>query len=284
MRHRLMIAPLLGALWLLALCVGFLVDEQSHSVLAAPEGATATPTNIATATATNTALPSPTLSATPTACTIEFSDVPPGSTFYPYVRCLACRGHIGGYADGTFRPNYDVTRGQLCKIMANIAGYLDPISTDTQSFEDVLPVSTFWLYIENLYLRGIVRGYPCGSAPSEPCIPPQNRPYFRPNTNASRGQVAKVIELTMGFGDPIPPGQQTFEDVTSDNPFHLHVERLWVRNGTTGYPCGGQNEPCIPPQNRPYFRPNNLTTRGQVAKMATLQGTLCSTQLPAGLK
>jgi hypothetical protein len=41
---------------------------------------------------------------TPTACSIQFSDVPEGSTFYAYIRCLACRGVVSGYADGTFRP------------------------------------------------------------------------------------------------------------------------------------------------------------------------------------
>ncbi|MDQ3929869.1 MAG: immune inhibitor A, partial [Chloroflexota bacterium] len=37
---------------------------------------------------------------TSTACTIQFADVQPPNTFYPYVRCLACRGIIGGYPDG----------------------------------------------------------------------------------------------------------------------------------------------------------------------------------------
>jgi hypothetical protein len=36
---------------------------------------------------------------------------------------------------------------------------------------------------------------------------------------------------------------------------------------TTGYPCGGANEPCVLPGNRPYFRPLSHTNRGQLIKL-----------------
>ena len=67
----------------------------------------------------------PSASATPTACDISFNDVLPGSTFYPYVHCLACLGIVQGYPDGSFRPNDNVTRGQASKIVAKFAGYTD---------------------------------------------------------------------------------------------------------------------------------------------------------------
>ena len=112
---------------------------------------------------------------TPTVCPLGFSDVPPGSTFYPYIRCLACEGIVGGYADGTFRPELSVTRAQLAKIVANAAGYYDPASE--QTFTDVPPGSTFYTYVERLAARGIVAGYVCGGA-GEPCDPVQQA-YFR---------------------------------------------------------------------------------------------------------
>jgi hypothetical protein len=62
----------------------------------------------------------------------------------------------------------------------------------TQTFEDVPPGSTFYLYIERLAVRGIVQGYACGS-PGEPCVGPGNRPYYRPNTDITRAQTAKII-------------------------------------------------------------------------------------------
>ncbi len=90
---------------------------------------TPTTTNTPIATDTPTSTPSETGTSTPmptaTACTITFSDVPVGNTFYLNIRCLACRGIINGYSDGTFRPNNNVTRGQLSKIVSNAAGFSD---------------------------------------------------------------------------------------------------------------------------------------------------------------
>lgn len=37
--------------------------------------------------------------------------------------CLACRGVVSGYADGTFRPNNPTTRRELVKMIAVAAGF-----------------------------------------------------------------------------------------------------------------------------------------------------------------
>jgi N-acetylneuraminic acid mutarotase len=199
---------------------------------------------------------------TPTSCVISFTDVPVGSTFYEYIRCLACRGIINGYPDGTFRPNNNVTRGQLSKIVSNSAGFSDPA---TQMFEDVPPGSTFFDYIGRLAARGYINGYPCGG-PGEPCVPPGNLPYFRPNANATRGQISKIVSNAAGFIEPV--SGQTFEDVPPGSTFYDFIERLASRNVMQGYPCGSvPGEPCVPPGNRPYFRPSNNATRGQTSKI-----------------
>ncbi|HET9496591.1 MAG TPA: S-layer homology domain-containing protein, partial [Chloroflexia bacterium] len=171
----------------------------------APPTATATaPAGTATATSTGTVtVPSATATsgastATPTSCTIEFTDVPVTNTFYPFVRCLACQGIITGYPcggefepcnannDPYFRPNNPVTRGQIAKIISLSAGFNEVVPPTQQSFEDVVYGSTFWEFIERLYTRNIIGGYQCGINPAEPCIPPDNRPYFRPNAGATR--------------------------------------------------------------------------------------------------
>jgi len=126
--------------------------------------------------------------------------VPQGSTFYVWIRCLACRGIVNGYPDGTFRPNNNVTRGQLSKIVSNSAGFSEPHTE--QTFEDVPVDSTFYIYIQRLASRGFINGYPCGGA-GEPCIPPENRPYFRPNANATRGQISKIVSNAAGFIEPV---------------------------------------------------------------------------------
>jgi hypothetical protein len=208
--------------------------------------------------------PTPTVSttATPTACTQSFTDVQPTDTFYPFIRCLACRGIIGGYADGTFRPNNNITRGQIAKMVSNAAGFSEPITG--QSFEDVPPASPFYEFIERLYRRGHMGGYPCGQRSTETCIAPENRPYFRPNEDATRGQLSKIVSNAAGYNEPHTG--QFYADITQDNPFYPEIMRLTSRSVMSGYPCGGEGEPCDP-QNRPYFRWGNPVTRGQASKI-----------------
>ena len=148
---------------------------------------TPTTTELPTGTPVPLATTTPVPTATPTACSITFNDEPPGSTFFPFVRCLACLGVVQGYPDGTYRPNNPVTRGQAAKIIANSAGYTDPIPPSRQTFNDVPPGSTFWLYIEKVALHDAINGYPCGSS-GEPCP----GTYFRPQNTLTRGQAAKV--------------------------------------------------------------------------------------------
>jgi uncharacterized delta-60 repeat protein len=209
--------------------------------------------------------PTPTtpVTVTPTSCPVQFPDVPEGSTFYDFVRCLACRGIVSGYPDGTFGPNNPVTRGQLSKIVSNSAGYNE--NHTNQSFEDVPVGSTFHLFIERLFTRGYIAGYPCGGA-GEPCVPPGNRPYFRPNNQVTRGQTSKIVASAAGLPAP-PPGLWTFQDVPNTHTFWEWIEALASSGATSGYPCGGAGEPCVPPENRYYFRPASNVTRGQSAKI-----------------
>ncbi len=210
--------------------------------------------------------PAPTATATPSACAIQFTDVPSDSTFYSFVRCMACRGIINGYTSGCetgglcFKPNNNVTRGQLAKIVANAAHFTE--TTGEQQYQDVAPGSTFYDYIWRLSDRDYVSGYTCGGV-GEPCGP-ASLPYFRPNGNASRGQISKIVSNAAGLSDP--PGDRLFEDVEPASPFYDFIQRLGSRGVMSGYLCGGVGEPCGP-DSLPYFRPGNNATRGQTSKI-----------------
>jgi amidase len=218
---------------------------------------TYTPTGTSQSTATIT----PTPIASPTVCPVQFLDVPSGSTFYYYVRCLACMGVVTGYADGSFHPNSSVTRGQLSKIVANAAGFNE--TETTLRYEDVPVGSTFQVYIGRLTSRGYISGYACGG-PGEPCVPPGNLPYFHPTGKATRGQTGKIVSEAAGFQE-LPTGQ-TFEDVPPGSTFYPYIQRLASRGIMSGYQCGNP-EPCVPPNNRPYFRSGSNVTRGQTTKI-----------------
>jgi hypothetical protein len=209
-------------------------------------------------------LPTITVTVVPTleTCDVQFSDVPTDNPFYEQIMCLSCMEMMSGYADGTFRPNNQVTRGQLSKIVANTAGFMGGEVPTAQSFEDVPVGSTFHMYIEEMASRGVIAGYPCGG-PGEPCGP-ENRPYFRIGASATRGQISKVVSNAAELTDT--PTTQTFEDVPPSHTFYVWIERLAMHDMMSGYPCGGPGEPCGP-ENRPYFRPEANATRGQTSKI-----------------
>jgi len=208
-----------------------------------------------------TAIATATAEATPTSCTISFTDVPSDSTFYTWIRCLACRGIISGYSDGTFRPGNDITRSQIAKMVSNAAGFNE--DPGPQIYEDVDPSHTFYAWINRLSMRGHMGGYPCGTIPEEPCGA-ENRPYFRPFSNATRGQLAKIVANAAGVGGT--PTGLYYTDVPEDNPFYVWIMRLTNLGVMSGYPCGGEGEPCDD-ANRPYFRPFANVTRGQASKI-----------------
>jgi subtilisin family serine protease len=244
---------------------------QAAPAIVACAGATATPeatstseaTAISTPQATNTSIPEPTAVATttPTACSVSFTDVPETNTFYANIKCLACKGILGGYSDGTFRPNNDITRGQIAKVVSNAAGFNE--AAGTQIYEDVPSSNTFYVWINRLSMRGHMGGYPCGGT-GEPCGD-RDRPYFRPNANATRAQLAKIVASAKGITST-PTGQR-YADVPPDNIFYVWIEQLSDLGVMGGYACNTvPSEPCDD-QNRPYFRPFNNVTRGQASKI-----------------
>ena len=111
----------------------------------------------------------------------HFSDVPVGSTFYPYIETAYNHHIIVGYDDGTFKPNAAVSRGQAMKFVVRAMGW----EIDTNSgphYTDVPVGSTFYDYVETASNHGIIHGYDNGT--------------FRPNNTTTRGQISKVLDLS----------------------------------------------------------------------------------------
>jgi len=131
-----------------------------------------------------------------------FQDVPTDHTFYEWINRLTNRGYMSGYSCGNpgepcvqnrpyFRPFANATRAQTSKIVSNAARYND-LPTG-QTFEDVPPTHPFYTEIQRLAFRNIMGGYNCGGT-GEPCV--NNRPYFRPYNDVTRGQSAKIVANT----------------------------------------------------------------------------------------
>ncbi len=199
---------------------------------------------------------------TPTTCTISFTDVHTTDYFYNPVQYLFCNNIVSGYADNTFRPYNTTSRAQLTKMIA-LAEDWGLSNPSNNTFKDVQQGSTFYRYVETAAQHSLISGYSCGGS-GEPCDG-QSRPYFRPNNDVSRAQVAKIIVLAENWL-MLNPVDNTFMDIVPNSTYYRYVETAAQHSLISGYPCGGSGEPCDG-QNRPYFRPNNSATRGQVAKM-----------------
>jgi S-layer homology domain len=52
-----------------------------------------------------------------TPATPSFSDVPPSNVFYSAIETAHAHGVINGYSDGTFRPNNNIRRDEMCQIV-----------------------------------------------------------------------------------------------------------------------------------------------------------------------
>jgi hypothetical protein len=229
-----------------------------------PTHETVIPAQTNTPWATDTVGPQPTASST--ACRIEFHDAGPTTPFYEYIRCLACRNVLGGYSGSThcpdgspcFKPNDNITRGQIAKIVSNAAGYNDDIPGSRQSFADVPSSNPFWFFIERVYTHGAISGYTCDGTNGEPT----NGACYRPGNNLTRGQAAKIVTRVAGYNET--PSGQTFNDVPPSQPFYIYIERAALHGIISGYPCGEAPGETCPGT---YFRPGVNVTRGQAAKI-----------------
>ncbi len=125
-----------------------------------------------------------------------FADVPADNPYYGVIETAAAHGIISGYSCGGpgepcdtqnrpyFRPNASVTRGQLSKMLTLARGWT-PVAPDggPQDFSDVPRSYPLYGYVEAVFQHGVVSGYGDGT--------------FRPGNNATRAQLAKMIETAI---------------------------------------------------------------------------------------
>ena len=114
------------------------------TTLAATTTTTPAATTTTTAATTTTTVPSSTTTTVPGATTTTtqapvtsgFSDVTAGHIYFKQIKDLAARHVIGGFVDGTFKPERQVNRQQFAKMIVLALGY--PVSlADNNPFKDV---------------------------------------------------------------------------------------------------------------------------------------------------
>ncbi len=118
--------------------------------------------------------------------TPTFSDVPATYWAYSYIETAVAHGVIGGYSDGSFRPDAGITRAQVAKMIYLARGWqMDP--PPQSSFSDVSTGDWFYAYAEAVNSAEVMTGYSDGT--------------FRPNAPTTRAQVAKILVLGL-FSEP----------------------------------------------------------------------------------
>ncbi|MEN9214811.1 MAG: S-layer homology domain-containing protein [Gloeomargarita sp. DG02_3_bins_56] len=158
------------------------------------------------------------------------------------IQQLANRGIIGGYPDGSFRPNNPVTRAEFATMVnrAFLSGTNVGMGAD---FRDVS--RNFWAFdaIERAAGAGFLSGYPDGT--------------FRPGQNIPRVQV--LVALSSGL------------NLTPTQPVDWTLERLYVDAGSipnyarTGVAAASQEQLVVNYPDVRVLRPNQLASRADVA-------------------
>jgi hypothetical protein len=180
---------------------------------------------------------------------MRFTDLPDTYWAYGYISYLYCRGVVGGYPDGTFRPGEGSTRGQFAKMLVLSQDWIlyNPVNP---TFSDVPPGSTFYTYVETAAVRQVIGGYPDGT--------------FKVNNPVTRGQAAKMLVLARSWS-LYTPTNPSFSDVPQSHWAYGYVETALIHSIVSGSPDG-------------LFRPDTLVNRGQLAKMVAL-----TAQAPRGV-
>ncbi len=115
---------------------------------------------------------------------VNFSDVEYDHPYDESVLYLKSQGIVTGYADGTFRPDQQITRAEFLKIVLETADKIDPNTEDKNCFDDT---KDHWgeFYICLAKREGFIDGYDDGS--------------FKPENPINFAEASKIIVNVMGL-------------------------------------------------------------------------------------
>ena len=167
-------------------------------------------------------------------CLTDLSDLAADGTHTQDICILATLGHITGYADGTFQPENDVTRGEAATILARV---LDLDTDGTADFPDVPEGSAHSGAIAALVDISVIEGLDDGT--------------FGLNQPITRAQAASIIARALELDTT---GTPDFPDVSEDSVHAGAIAALVEIGGIEGYDDG-------------TFGPEDNITRGQYSSI-----------------
>ncbi|MCD4712876.1 MAG: S-layer homology domain-containing protein [Clostridiales bacterium] len=163
-----------------------------------------------------------------------FSDIGQVSWAQSAISFMSQKGFVGGYSDGTFKPNQKITRAEIVTIINKMNGFEE---TGEIVFSDVNSKDWFYKEIQKATQAGYVTGFPNGK--------------FEPNAFVTREQVAVIIGNLYKIEDSTE--SLIIEDIDQiSNWAKSAVERIIKSGIMSGYPDGS-------------FRGRNNITRAEAA-------------------
>lgn len=111
-----------------------------------------------------------------------FPDVDKGAWYAPVVKKAKDMKIIGGYTDGTFRPDQNVNRAEALKMLF-ITGGVEVGKVTENPFSDVDAGGWYAPYVLTSYNKGIVKGYDDGT--------------FRAGQSITRAEMSKIVVKVM---------------------------------------------------------------------------------------
>ena len=141
----------------------------------------------------------------------SFTDVARGYWGYQAIATLSAAGVIGGYSDGTFRPEKGLTRAEFATILARI------VSPQSGS-ADFTDIEGHWAAadINALSAAGVIGGYSDGT--------------FRPDRTLTRAEAVKLINRVVGVQIDPSENRELFRDLT---PKHWAYYEMMAVTSTT---------------------------------------------------
>lgn len=162
---------------------------------------------------------------------IPFKDMQKGNGASWDIMFLYKKGIIGGYPDGTFRPNEPITRAQASSMLLKALDI--PLAKNpTVTFKDVSKQSTHYQTLATINEKGILRG---------------ENGYMRPAEQTTRAQMAAI--LRRAFDLPLEQ-KPMFRDVSPAHWAFGDINSAALNRIAGGYQDG-------------TFKPGNPVTRAQ---------------------
>ena len=165
-----------------------------------------------------------------------------GATFVDF---LYNSGITTGYADGTFRPNQNISRAQFAVMLYRYLGLDETLYADVVlPFADNAKIPEYAIpAIQALYTEGVING----STGKDGLL------YFNPNNSLTRAQAATMIGRTQEKG--YATVELSFSDAGRIPAYaQFYIQTMAAQGIIGGYTDG-------------TFKPTNNITRGQMAKI-----------------